>query len=935
LEYYAQTLAIRQAAADHRGEAEALNNIAEVYDAMGEKKKALENFELALQLWRAAADRSGESSTLSNMAALYSSIGQPRKALDLFNEALPLRRASGDRPGEAATLNDIGVTYFALAELQKALSYFDQALSIVKAIGDRRGAAYTMTSMGLLYDALDEKQKALDYYEQSLALLKALDDRYGTAAALNNEALLYLSLHENQKALDYYNQSLSLVVALGDRYGQATVLNGLGKVYLLMGEPQKALDSFNQSLPIRRAISDRSGEAYTLHNIGGVYERLGEKQKALEHYDQALALWSVVGDRRGEASTLISTGRVYDALGDAPKALDFLNRGLALHRTVSNRSGQAQSLYEIARLERDRGNLIEARSRIEAALGIIESLRTKIASEQLRSSYFSSVQEYYELYIDVLMRLHKLHPSEGNDAAALQGSERARGRGLIDLLIESHADIRQGVDPQLLERERDLQQLLNAKAERQLRLLSGKHSEESAQAVARELQSLTTEYQEIEAQIRSKSPRYAALTQPQPLALRDIQAELLDQDTLLLEYSLGEQQSYLWAVTQTGIASYGLPSRTVIDELAKNFYNLLTASSHPAEPGKKRGLGVETSRGSYGDVANRLSQMVLGPVAAQLGKKRLVIVADGALQYVPFGALFSPTMTNRRKTNTPLIVDHEIISLPSATTLAVLRRELPERQTAVKYVVVLADPVFDVRDERIKKGPRDTADTANKQETTAENRGLGLAIEKSAEDTGLSAGLLTIPRLRGTRREAEAILALVPANESKQALDFDASRATAFSPELSQYRYVHFATHGLLNSVHPDLSGIVLSMIDKNGAPEDGFLRGHEIFNLRLSAELVVLSACQTGLGKEVRGEGLVGLTRAFMYAGAPRVVVSLWSVSDLATAELMERFYKGMLVDKLRPAAALRAAQVAMWKQQHWSSPFYWAAFTLEGEWR
>ncbi len=934
LEYYAQTLAIRRAAGDNRGEAEALNNTAEVYDALGEKQKAIENFEWALRLWRTAADRSGEAATLSNMAALYASIGQSQKAIDLFNQALPLRRAVGDRAGEAATLNDIGVTYFGLAELQKALGYFNQALSIVKAIGDRRGAAYTMTSMGLLYDALDEKQKALDHYQQSLALLKALDDRYGTAATLNNVALLYLSLHENQKALDYYNQALSLVQGLSDRYGQATVLNGLGKVYLLMGDRQKALDSFKESLPIRRAISDRAGEAYTLHNIGGVYENLGEKQKALDYYTQALALWSVVGDRRGEASSLTSTGRTYEALGDAQKALDFLNRGLALHRAVNNHSGEAQTLYEMARFERDRGNLVDARSYIEAALRIVESLRTKIAGEQLRAAYFSSVQEYYELYIDVLMRLHKLHPSAGSDALAIQASEAARARSLIDLLIESHADIRQGVDPQLLERERALQELLNAKAERQLRLLSGKHSEESAQKAAKELEVLTTEYQEVEAQIRSRSPRYAALTQPQPLTLGQIQTELLDPETLLLEYALGEQRSYLWAVTQTGIASYELPARAVIDELARGFYGLLTGSKHgpEVEPGKKRGLGLQ-SNPVYGDVANRLSQIVLGPVAGQLGKKRLVIVADGALQYVPFGALTLPTNDNRRITKTPLIVDHEIVSLPSASTLAILRRDLAGRQPAARLVAVLADPVFDVRDERIKLRLGDGSAPANK--LPDDNRALGLAVEKSAHDTGLSDGPLRIPRLPGTRQEATAILALKKSKDNMSALDFDASRATVFSSKLGQYRYVHFATHGLLNGIHPDLSGIVLSMVDASGSPEDGFLRAHEIFNLRLSADLVVLSACQTGLGKEVRGEGLVGLTRGFMYAGAPRVVVSLWNVSDVATAELMERFYKGMLVDRLRPAAALRAAQIAMSKQERWSSPFYWAAFTLQGEWR
>jgi CHAT domain-containing protein len=192
-----------------------------------------------------------------------------------------------------------------------------------------------------------------------------------------------------------------------------------------------------------------------------------------------------------------------------------------------------------------------------------------------------------------------------------------------------------------------------------------------------------------------------------------------------------------------------------------------------------------------------------------------------------------------------------------------------------------------------------------------------------------------IPRLPGTRQEAEQIVAMVPAAESRLALDFAASRETATNAELSQYRYVHFSTHGLLNSVHPELSGVVFSLVNEHGQAQDGFLRAHEIFNLRLPAEVVVLSACQTGIGKEIRGEGLVSLTRGFMHAGAPRVVVSLWDVSDLGTTELMVRFYHGMLKEGMRPAAALRAAQLSLMNDNRWASPYYWASFTLQGEWR
>jgi CHAT domain-containing protein len=254
---------------------------------------------------------------------------------------------------------------------------------------------------------------------------------------------------------------------------------------------------------------------------------------------------------------------------------------------------------------------------------------------------------------------------------------------------------------------------------------------------------------------------------------------------------------------------------------------------------------------------------------------------------------------------------------------------MKERKPAERTIAVLADPVFESNDERVK-GPR--GQTPSSVDNAASSikraaRGLGLSSQNDAE--------LVIPRLPGTRREADQILALVPRSQSKAAFDFAASRETAASMELAGYRYVHFATHGFLNSLHPELSGIVLSMVDEKGKPQDGFLLAHEVFNLKLSAELVVLSACRTGLGKEVRGEGLVGLTRGFMYAGAPRVVVSLWSVSDEATAELMAAFYRGMLSDKLRPAAALRAAQISLMKDSRWQSPFYWAAFTLQGEWR
>ena len=292
--------------------------------------------------------------------------------------------------------------------------------------------------------------------------------------------------------------------------------------------------------------------------------------------------------------------------------------------------------------------------------------------------------------------------------------------------------------------------------------------------------------------------------------------------------------------------------------------------------------------------------MVLGPVASELGTKRLVVVADGALQYVPFGALQKPSVVsgqlsvakNARTINgqltvhtyRPFVVDHEIISLPSASALAVQRMGLANRKPRRNAVAVIGDPVFSIADERLKANVR-TVEPSGAPTEGARTR----IIEHLTDDSGN----LVIRRLPFTRQEAEQILAVAPRASNLKAIDFKANRATAIGGELSKYRYVHFATHGYLDSERPDLSAVVLSLVDEQGKPQDGFLRALEIYNLNLPAELVVLSACQTGLGKEIKGEGLVGLTRGFMYAGARRVVVSLWNVNDKATADLMTKFYR------------------------------------------
>jgi CHAT domain-containing protein len=589
---------------------------------------------------------------------------------------------------------------------------------------------------------------------------------------------------------------------------------------------------------------------------------------------------------------------------------------------MRDRNGEAVTLLRIAQVEQKRGNPTQARQTVEQAIGLIESLRTNIASQELRASYFASRQDFFETYIDVLMQMRKQNPAGEFDAIALAVSERARARSLLELLEESRTDIRQGVDSSLLERERSLQQLLNAKAAAQVSLLNRKHTPEQADAAAKEIAAITTEYDEVQAQIRDRSPRYAALTQPQPLSLAEIQQQALDEDTLLIEYALGEKRSYLWLVSQRSIDSYELAPRAELEAAARRVYELLIARP-------KRGTPPDPQLIAQ---ARTLSGMLLGPVAPQLGGKRLVVVAPGALSYLPFAALPAPEDEKRPAVGyEPLIAKHEVVNVPSASVLSVIRRETAGRERATKSIAVLADPVFEASDPRLAPAKNHSGKTEAEPAADAELSELTRSI-RTMNFSDARAGFTRLPF---SRREADSIISLTPRETGLKATDFDASRALVMSRQLSQYRILHFATHGLLNSERPELSGLVFSLVDKEGKSQDGFLRLHEIYNLQLNADLIVLSACETGLGKEIKGEGLIGLTRGFMYSGAPRVVASLWNVDDLATAELMKLFYQRMLKDGLPAGAALQAAQLEMSGQKRWASPYFWAGFVLHGEWK
>jgi CHAT domain-containing protein len=591
------------------------------------------------------------------------------------------------------------------------------------------------------------------------------------------------------------------------------------------------------------------------------------------------------------------------------------------------------------------------------AIRVVEGIRQgSIFADDSRSSFLETTKDVYDEASTALCERALGATKNGQlEGAALKDAaeafaivEQSRARSLLDMLGESSNNISSGVPVELLqkrkqnlEKQQDIAQILTGV------IVTLEANARTNEDLETELSQLQTEFDSIENQIRASSPKYASLTEPKPLSLGDIQQRVLDNHSILLEYSLGDNASYLWAVTQTGASLYKLPSRKTIDQAAVDFRGQLIPAklrapivgiNATADSQTKRSLDLGPSGAPSENVAryiasaNALYKVAVEPASALIGDKRVLVVADGSLNYVPFQALVSATTGSDYSTLAYLINKNEFAYAPSASVVSVIRQETV-RPTG-KDVLLIADPVFSTDDPRAQMGglPADP---------TGETRGLGLAsgisdVTGSGGTQPASSGGPRIVRLRGTRAEAEQIAQLTKTSggHADSWLDFNASENNVESRDVQKYRVVHFATHGLLNAEHPQFSGLILSLVGNQG--NDGFLRTDEVFNLRMGGSLVMLSACETGLGKEKSGEGVIGLTRAFLYAGAPTVGVSLWSVSDRSTADLMTDFYRNLFAKEgVSPLAAMRASQIKMIAGKKYSAPFYWAPFVLVGDWR
>lgn len=835
-----------QSLGEKQEEARALYAAAVLARLVGDTAKALEAGQKVLPLWQALPDRLWEAATRNEIGLDLWLLGRMDEARASFEAALAIQREIGDRYGEAVSLSNLCASDLPRGRLKEAVACYDEALPRLREVKAATLLGSALTSSARALDILGEPEPALLRYQEALALVRSVGDRTGEARALNNIAVLYRKLGSFQDALESYGQALETVTALQDRRWQARVLHNLGTIYQGLGEPQEALQRYEQALALWRASGDKEGEASTLTNLGRVHSLLGDPRRALSFHEQALALQTAAGDRRGMGITRAQIGRAQAALGETDAALASFDAALGDLRTVGDSLYEAETLRSLGEVQGGAGKVDAALVSFRQALGLAQDSRIPVSEAGTLCSLARLERD-----------LKRTAEARDHAAAAVEIVETLRTRIddpdlrssfaatlheayelLIDLLVRLHrAEPGAGLDRAALEAGE------RARARTLLELLAEAGVEEHGAA---------------------------------PIGSMEIQ-ELLDPDTLLLSYSLGDAASHLFMVTPASLEIIDLPPRRTIEEAARRVHGRLSAYD-PAE------------RAADAAEAAELSRLLLAPVADRLGAKRLVIVADGALHYLPFGALPALSVSGGGAP-VPLSQDHEIVSLPSASALALLRREQAGRQAAPRLAAIVADPLF---------APTDS-----------------------------------FARLPASRQEAEAIAALVTTDQTRLAIGADASLDEVRGDHLAGFRTVHFATHGVIDAEHPAQSGLALSTVDSQGRPREGFLHLRDIYDMRLDAGLVVLSGCRTALGREVRGEGLSGLTQGFFHAGAARLVASLWKVEDRATAELMTRFYRAMWVEGLAPAAALSAAQLSLRQERRWRDPYFWAGFVLQGDWR
>ncbi|HEX9961271.1 MAG TPA: CHAT domain-containing protein, partial [Pyrinomonadaceae bacterium] len=868
-----------------------------------------------------------------NLGEIIYLSGDLKSALDKFNAVIEISGRTGNRSGEFLGYLYRGHVQSDLGYLKEARISYQEALDIARESFDRRNEGLALTALGGNHSFYGEQQSALDNHEKALQLFRQVGDRKNQGVALNGLARVYEELNQPTIAYRYYESSINLYRSIDNIDYEASTLLSMGQLCNFLKRYPEALAHFRRSFELSRILNKRRISLYASSFVAATLMEQKKSQNALHELEKSLRLFQAAGDRRGQIYFLDMLGDIYFADKNLAQASGNYQKSLSLSRQTGERNLEAQAFYKIALAARANGQPDEALKNITQALEIIESLRVQVASEILRISYFAAVNKYYSFYINLLMQLHYSAPDKGYETIAWEAAEKARARTLLENLSRNKVEVSGEVSPELVKEKRELEQLIFSKSNLHANLISEKKTLEEIERSTQEIRELTVKYEKIQNEIK-QSDRRLEIASPQTARAADVRSLLQsDPDTCVLQYVLTDEKSYLWVVTDSEIRSYELPPQREIERTAIEFYNLLTTDpSQFNGSDEQMRLNIE----ELSEKARELREKIFPPAPWAPAQRRVLIVADGILNNIPFDVLFAPNISGEQESSPSpasgaaasddrrLINKYEIVNLPSISSLLAIRRETAGRRSAPYSVIVLADPVFKSTDSRFSGENRDEEELSN------ENR---KAVFRTDEADKSDVNYLV--RLPFTKREGRKILETIPDRQGLLLTGFDAGINALTNPEIKNYQIIHFATHSIVNNEIPELSGIHLSNFKQNRLPANGLLRLQDIYNLNLNSELVILSSCSTSLGKNVEGEGIMSLSRGFMFAGAKSVIASLWKVDDEATAELMKHFYESLARTENSPSKALQIAKLKMAGQRKWRHPYFWAGFVLQGEYK
>jgi CHAT domain-containing protein/predicted negative regulator of RcsB-dependent stress response len=898
---------------DEAGQGKALHYMGQADRRLANYPDALSLHHQALVLATQASDRLHRGLALIDIGDVHERKKEPETAIKFYTEALQILKSPADWKASALALRQLGDVYVATGRFENAYGAYNQALQHAEKAKDMEHVAEFNDYIGFCHRRLGDYRMAIGYHQialESAKMIVSTDVQLRAhARSLNHLGLCTSKIAEEyvtegnsvqaakrySMAIAYEEEALGLAVKVADRWRQGYVLRALSLMHRERGalfKGQEAIQAFQLSLgradeayELGVGMKEKEWQGLALHDRALALVLLNREQEGLKTFQQALDLWEQMGDLQsaGYAHRFVAR-QFHEARGRLAEAEASYDRAILAFVKIGDIESQGFAMLDKARVQALRGQKESAAILYDQGISKLETVRTKAGFPEFRKAFMGKIYDRYEEA--ALFAL-----GNGFKERALLYVESMKARTFLDQLAEGRVEVEKGIDRELKVKRDKLESAISAETDKISEELRKPSPDGQVLALSRaKVENLSVELNRLIKQIRLQNPQYASVRYPVPVTVAELQGKVLSKEEVLLEYFITSQGIFCFIVTtdtfeivKLAVGEADLHKR--VEELLENI------KSSPA-----RGEGYDRIS------AGQLYDILLKPFEDVLEGRPLMIVPDGILARLPFEALVIVKEGKR----TYLLEKNVVKYIQSASVLALLRTHGNSAQASERFIG-FGDPVYDY--ENFKRG---------KQEGIASVSGRGIA--------GLG---VRLGRLEASGDEIRAIKQLFPKKKmmEKTFLREEARKDYAKGDGMDQYGYIHFSMHGI---VTPRLQAIAFSQIP--GAGDDCLLTVNEIMNLHYNARLVVLSACQTGLGRSERGEGVTGLTRAVMYAGSAATVVSLWNVDDTATRDLMTWFYKGMIQEKVGKADALRRAKQKLLKTQY-RHPYFWAAFVMYGE--